>query len=196
MTRIKMTPAEWAAFQAKMAKQGKTVPSGSTTRDQNIKTNYTPTGPAYQKKTVPDNQQIQRDIRSKARSEQRPTTANKIRKIGRAVSKAIGTADRKVQGAGRRYIEAETKEVPKIRKDSRESEARVRKKIAPDIDMSSSWVMSPHVPTSGWLTGSRGNWSTLPESTQVGPGLFGFPSTLPRTTKIPKSSGKKKKSRK
>ena len=200
MTRIidndapeNLTGSEYVAYMARKKRTESVSSAPAAKKSQNIKTSYTPTGPAYKKK-IP--QEDQRELRRKLREEQKPSTKNTIRKVGHVISKAIGSADRAVQTGGIRFIKSEDCEIPKIRKDSHETDQRVRRKIAPDIDMSSSWVLSP-TPSAGWLTGSRGLWSTSsPPSVST---VFGVPTSLPlgmaKIKPVAKRKTKKKKSR-
>jgi hypothetical protein len=189
---MKLSQKQWEELQKKMAQPGgQSTPEAK--KSQNIKTSYTPTGPVYKKK-IP--QEDQRELRRKLREDQKPSTRNTIKKIGRAMSKAIGIADPAVQRSGKRLIASQDREVPRIRRDARETDQRVRRKIAPNIDMSDSWVLSP-TPSAGWLTGSRGLWSTSsPPSVST---VFGVPTSLPlsaaKMKPVTKRKTKKKKSR-
>jgi hypothetical protein len=62
---MKMTPAEYKAFQEEMQKKGKTVPSGAPKQKVTL----------FKEGGIPANQQRQRDIRADARKKQRPLTA-------------------------------------------------------------------------------------------------------------------------
>jgi hypothetical protein len=206
MAKIKMTPSQFSAFSAQMAAAGKTIPmpqgqpaaraSGlAPTKGQKVTTYYQPTGPSNAYNVAPEvRHEQERAKRRVARHEQKPSLKNSARKIGRSISSAIGAGNRSFQTGARNFIASQDKEISHIRRDVRNTDTRIREKIAPRIDMSSSWVMSP-TPSQGWLTGSRGPWSTssLPSVANV----FGVSTSLPLmepSTKKKKST--KKKSRK
>jgi hypothetical protein len=174
MSQIKMSEKEYQEFLAKEAKERKArgqAAAPAKGQGQNIRTNYQPSSPVYANQgtgPIPRNQQTQRDIRAQARAQQKPSTVNTLRKIGVTVVGFIGKGNSAVQGAGKRYIDAEDREVPARRRAAQN-----------DLDRARANIGSPR--GSSWAEHSTPTRKSVPAPRKIDGNNFGLPSTLPKS---------------